>query len=96
MTKRTHPLADLITSGRDTSIEYGDLIVRRYSNGVLNIDTLSSDRLANEHLDAFRDDLRSAGYAEVESWIARQGMSWLSDGVFAGVSLTVRPLNTSA
>lgn len=37
-----------------------------------------------------REALTSAGYVEVKSWIATEGMSWLSDGV-QSVSFRIRP-----
>jgi hypothetical protein len=68
------------------------LRLHEYTNGVINLNTADDRReLTREDTDAFRAALAEAGYAEVESWVAMQGVSWLSDGVFAGVSFRVRP-----
>jgi hypothetical protein len=68
------------------------LRLRHYDNGsthhdVLNI--ISDDRdLTNGDLDAFRKLLTEHDLTEVKSWIAREGVSWLSGG-FASVSFEV-------
>lgn len=59
--------------------------------GVYNITAPDRDMLTREDVEAFRAVLTECGYVEVESWVASQGVSWLSDGVFAGVSFRVRP-----
>lgn len=59
---------------------------------VLNLITDDDGReMTRADVDAFRALLAEHGLAEAESWVARQGVSWLSDGVFAGVSFRVRP-----
>jgi len=65
--------------------------LREYDNGVINLNTVDFYReMVAEDVEAFRAALTAAGYVEVGSWVATQGMSWLSDGVFAGVSFRVR------
>lgn len=67
------------------------LKVRYFGDAVVNIDRPGPDEVTNEDLDAFREVLRQAHYVEVESWRPRQGVSWLSDGVSAGVSFRIAP-----
>lgn len=67
------------------------LRIEKYQNGVLNI--IERDHtLTRPRLDQFRKALTEAGYREKESWVASQGASWLSTGVFAGVSMRVEAL----
>jgi hypothetical protein len=71
------------------------LRLHEYDNGVINLNT-SDDRreLTRGDVDAFRAALTEAGYVEVKSWIAWQNKSWMSDGVFAGVSFEVRKVES--
>lgn len=66
------------------------LALRFYDNGVINM-TAPVRQVTQEDMAAFRAVLTQHGYEEAESWIATQGVSWLSDGVFAGVSFRVAP-----
>lgn len=61
----------------------------RYDNGVLNL-TARGREMIPADVETFRLALTRAGYEETGSWVATQGASWLSDGVFAGVSFRVR------
>lgn len=70
----------------------GHLRLHEFTNGVINLNTADDRReMTRDDTDAFRAALAEAGHVETESWIAWQGASWLSDGVFAGVSFRVRP-----
>lgn len=78
-------LTDQLAAGLPESLrltEYGD---------VINVMTTGGREMTREDVDAFRAALFDAGYVEVKSWVAIQGASWLSDGVFAGVSFRIRP-----
>jgi len=68
----------------------GDLLVKAYAGGVFNIGARGRE-LAREDVDAVREALAELGYVEVRSWVAMQGVSWLSPGLPAGVSFEVRP-----
>jgi len=57
----------------------------RYPSGVLNVDGRARD-LTREDVAAVRDAFDQLGYDELDAWLPRVGMSWLSDGVSAGVS----------
>jgi hypothetical protein len=50
------------------------------SSDVINVGACGRD-LTRTDVDAVRAALTEAGYSEVKSWIAAEGMSWLSDGV---------------
>ena len=65
------------------------LHVTVYPGGVVNIDRREGD-LQRADVDHLRAALTELGYEELESWMPRQGMSWLSDGVGAGVSFRVK------
>lgn len=81
-------LKDLIESGQEKILMLNGLRVQRFGNGVLNI--IDSDQtLTRARLDEFRAALTKAGYREKESWVGVQGASWLSRGLFAGVSMRV-------
>jgi hypothetical protein len=68
------------------------LRLHEFANGVINLNTVDDRReMTRDDTDAFRAALAEAGYVEAESWIAWQGASWLSGGLFAGVSFRVRP-----
>lgn len=69
----------------------GHLRLNQYDSGVINMTTADGREMVREDVDAFRSALTGAGYAEVKSWVATQGMSWLHPGLFAGVSFEVRP-----
>lgn len=56
---------------------------------VINVNAIPPRLLIQADVDAFRAALADAGYAELDSWVATQGASWLSDGLFAGVSFRV-------
>jgi hypothetical protein len=53
---------------------------RRISEDVVNILAPGRD-LTKEDADAARMAIAAAGYTEVKSWIATEGMSWLSSGI---------------
>lgn len=55
---------------------------------VVNVTTPGRE-MTREDVETFRAILAEHGLEEVQSWVATQGMSWLSDGVFAGVSFRV-------
>lgn len=63
--------------------------VRLIREDVVNVYASGRD-LTRQDVDATRAALTGASYAEVKSWIAREGMSWLSDGV-ASVSFKICP-----
>ena len=82
--------AALVAALRD-----GDLTVRTFENtGVVNVGVTGRD-LARADVERVRAALGAAGFEEVESWIATEGASWLSDGIQT-VSFKVRakPLPT--
>lgn len=45
--------------------------------------------LAASDLAALREALDAIGYIEIDSWLPREGVNWLSDGVPAGVSFRI-------
>ena len=57
-----------------------DVRLRELKNDLINIGA-ERRRLEREDVDALRAALTEAGYREVESWIATEGMSWLSSGI---------------
>jgi len=64
-----------------------ELRLRVFPGNVVNI---NPDReVTRADVDHVRDAFQKLGWTEVESWLPRQGMSWLSDGVSAGVSFRV-------
>lgn len=84
-------LKALIESGKKGSMTLNGLRVNQYKNGVINV--IEPDgTLTRARLDEFRAALTAAGYREKESWVASQGVSWLSDGVFAGVSMRLEKI----
>ena len=84
-------LKKLIEQPGEGLLWFDGLRIEKYTNGVLNV--IDRDHtLTRPRLDQFRAALTAAGYREKESWVASQGVSWLSDGVFAGVSMRVEPL----
>jgi hypothetical protein len=66
----------------------GGLYLTAYPGGVVNVCARERD-LTRADVDAVRAALGEAGYAELESWVAAQGVSWLSAGMQAGVSFRV-------
>lgn len=71
------------------------LRLRTFGSGpdVLNLITGDERReMTRADVDAFRALLAEHGLTELESWIATQGVSWFSGGIFAGVSFRVRPV----
>lgn len=79
-----------------TTIEQADLqplipegvTLRVFPNGVVNIDRRDGE-LVRADVDATRAAFDQLGWREVKSWIPRQGVSWLSGGVTAGVSFRI-------
>lgn len=67
-----------------------DLYLKAFSDGVINIAGHGRE-LRRDDVDAVRAALSQIGYVEIESWVATQGMSWLSAGMPAGVSFRVEP-----
>lgn len=65
------------------------LRVTGYPSGVLNIDR-HEGALTKQDVVATRAAFADLGYDEAEAWLPRQGMSWLSEGVSAGVSFRLR------
>ena len=64
-----------------------ELRLRVFPGNVVNI---NPDReVTRADVDRVRDAFQKLGWTEVESWLPRQGVSWLSDGVSAGVSFRV-------
>jgi hypothetical protein len=64
------------------------LTVTVFPSGVLHIDRREGD-LERADVDATRAAFTELGYDELESWVATQGASWLSDGVATGVSFRI-------
>lgn len=64
------------------------LYIRVLGDDVVNFRAEGRDT-TNADLDVVRAALTDAGFAEVESWIATEGASWLSDGI-RSVSIKVR------
>lgn len=94
----TSELAEAISSllapdGDRTFADVDGLRLIAYRNPpVINVNSISSRRqFVRADVDAVRAALAEAGYAELDSWVATQGASWLSDGLFAGVSFRVAP-----
>ena len=78
---------DLLTAVREALPEGAR--ARRMSDTVINIHSPGRE-LAKADVDAARAAIIAAGNEEVRSWIAREGMSWLSDGIVS-VSFEIRP-----
>lgn len=58
-----------------------------YRSGVVNV---NRSELARADVDAVRAAFAKLGWTELEAWLPVQGMSWLSDGISAGVSFRVQ------
>ncbi len=86
----TEAARDGIARMEQIGYAHHDLYVTAYAGtGVVNVK--AQDRnLMQADRDALADALADAGYEVVRWWIPRQGVSWLSDGVRAGVSFEVR------
>lgn len=82
-------LKNLIESKRAAILWSDGLRIEQFANGVLNIQQ-REETLTRERLEEFRMALHNAGYIETKSWVATQGASWLSGGVFAGVSMKIK------
>ena len=67
--------------------------IRQMSQNIINIYPCGRD-LTKADVTIVRAAIIDAGYAEVESWVAREGMNWLSDGI-ASVSIRVQEHPTS-
>lgn len=61
---------------------------------VINVDSRTRE-LTQADLGTIRAAITEAGFAEAESWLPRQGVSWLSDGVSAGVSFRLVAIEDS-
>lgn len=66
-----------------------DLYIRIAGDDVINF-RAEKRATTNADIDAVRAALTDAGFTESRSWIATEGMSWLSDGI-QSVSLRVNP-----
>lgn len=64
------------------------LHVTTYGDGVVNVNRRDGD-LDRADVDMFRTAFKALGYQELESWLPRQGVSLMSDGVSAGVSFRI-------
>ena len=67
-------------------VELRDMTDRR--PGLINLIGKGRE-LEPADMDAFRSTLTRLGFREAESWIATEGMSWLSDGI-QSVSMIIR------
>lgn len=65
------------------------LHVTIYPHGVVNINRHIGD-LERADVDAARAKLAELGYVVTEEWLPVVGLSWLSNGVSAGVSFRVK------
>lgn len=69
------------------------LRVTVFPSGVINIDRhpepVDERQLVKADVDATRAAFAELGYTETEAWLPVAGMSWLSNGVSAGVSFRV-------
>lgn len=66
-----------------------DLFLTVFGDGVINVGAQGRE-LENADVVAVRAAFTEAGYVEVDSWVATQGMTWLSDGI-KSVSFRIRP-----
>jgi hypothetical protein len=58
---------------------------------VVHIDRPNGEKLlCYDDVASVRQAFAELGYEEVEAWLPRQGVSWLSDGVSVGVSFRIR------
>jgi hypothetical protein len=72
--------------GGTRSIAADDLFLTIYPSSVVNVRSQGRDLILAD-VEAVRAALTAAGYRESESWVAWQGVSWLSPGVMSGVSI---------
>lgn len=63
----------------------GGLYLTCYPSGVVNVEGRTRD-LDWEDVEIIRSAVAQAGRTVTEEWLPSAGMSWLSDGVLAGVS----------
>jgi hypothetical protein len=85
-------LSELIEKDEPSgSVTFAGVKVNKLLAGTLNIraDQDGPVDLNQNQLDAFRSVLAGAGYRETKSWKAWEGVSWMSRGAFAGVSMRV-------
>lgn len=69
-----------------------DLYLRLLGDDIVNFSARGRDLTASD-VQAVRAALAEMGYNETKSWIATEGMSWLSDGV-RSVSMQVREVRS--
>jgi hypothetical protein len=55
--------------------------IRHFGTDVYNVTTDGVRPLTDADLTALRAALAAAGLAEVRSWLATEGASWLTDGI---------------
>lgn len=77
-------IATAIQEGTSGRVLEG-LYLTVFNDSVINLAPRDRE-LTRDDVDTVRAAIARIGMREVESWLARQGVSWLSDGVFAGVS----------
>lgn len=87
LTDTLQPLLE--ATGQQGFAEIDGLRLTVYPSGVLHIDRHKGE-LGRDDVDAVRAAFAGLGYDELESWLPRQGVSWLSDGVSAGVSFRLQ------
>lgn len=61
----------------------------RYGKDVINFDRREDGSLTRIDVDWVRAVVADLGYDIMGEWLPRQGVSWLSDGVSAGVSFRI-------
>lgn len=89
MTTTTREIAAAIRSGRSGGID--GLYLRVWGEAsIVNVSGRARD-LRPADVEVVRAAIGEAGYVEVDSWVATEGMSWLSDGV-KSVSFRVKKL----
>jgi hypothetical protein len=82
-------LADAIREKRSRLVLDG-LHLMAFPSGVINVSGREREVMQAD-LETIRAAIAEAGFTEVESWLPRQGVSWLSEGVSAGVSFRLVP-----
>lgn len=87
MTRPT-PLDEIVAAFRQTHPSLNVRAMAGYNDRIINVGP--ANLVERTHMDALRAALTDGGWVEVDSWIATEGLSWLSDGI-QSVSLRVNP-----
>ena len=91
------PSLSNLLNGNAAVVNHNGLRIARLVRGIINIVgrdgvSIGGESLTPDDMADIRTTMDEAGYEEVRSWFAAQGVSWLSDGC-RSVSIEYRPKN---